>query len=447
VATLTWTGNAHAVKQITTLTVAGTWAANDTYTLTINGKDLVLTIGNGTTTAQVAASIRDMYNATTRIDGTGDNTNTSNAGGQEFGEFCEALAVVYSTSTSVVRIIAHKAGVPITISQTVATAGDGDVTAATAQTATGPNHWNNGDNWDTGSAPVDDDVVVFRDSDIPVKYGLPDGTDLEVTIQVYMSYTGQVGLPRINRENGSKPYIEYRQRYVRLDDGGTGSNIAHRFGIGKEGSGCTLFNLKHITVKCSPIVYNTGAPQVPGTYALNLCCTSATSTLDILSGSVDFSSQDGSTSAFLTVRQAGGNSRGINAVDATNGAIYASGGNMVIGGSSAINIINLPQTSTAIVRVEEQSGTIAGMLANSGIVEYASSATISVMEVAGGTFDARHGTAPFTITSSSITAKGSKYFDPARRVTYTNPMQVSVDISQDVQFGASGADPMLLDFA
>src|SRR5262245_16257998 len=140
--TLTWTGNAHAVKQITTLTVSGTWAGNDTYTLTINGKDLILTIGNGTTTAQVAASIKAMWNASTRLDGQADssNTNTSNFGGQEFGEFSEATADIYTATASVVRIIANKAGLPITItgSGSSGTAGDGDVTIATAQAATGP---------------------------------------------------------------------------------------------------------------------------------------------------------------------------------------------------------------------------------------------------------------------------------------------------------------------
>jgi hypothetical protein len=441
VATLTWTGNAHAVKQITTLTVAGTWAANDTYTLTINGKDLVLTIGNGTTTAQVAASIRDMYNATTRIDGTGDNTNTSNAGGQEFGEFCEALAVVYSTSTSVVRIIAHKAGVPITISQTVATAGDGDVTAATAQTATGPNHWNNGDNWDTGSAPVDDDVVVFRDSDIPVKYGLPDGTDLEVTIQVYMSYTGQVGLPRINRENGSKPYIEYRQRYVRLDDGGTGTNIAHRFGLGKEGSGCTLFNLKHITVKCSPIVYGTGAPQIPGTHALNICCTANTSTINIAGGSVDFSTQDGSTSAFLTVEQSGGDSRAINGIHTASASVRISGGTAVIGGSGAINAMHIRGGN---VRLEDQTGTIAliNMYANA-TVEYASTATLTALNIFGGTFDARVSTGGYTVGTGTIYV-GGKYLDPYRRTTVGTSIKAYFEVSPDLLFGASVTDGLTL---
>ena len=37
---------AAAVKQINTVTVANTWAAGDTFTLTMNGKALIGTIGD-----------------------------------------------------------------------------------------------------------------------------------------------------------------------------------------------------------------------------------------------------------------------------------------------------------------------------------------------------------------------------------------------------------------
>ena len=167
-ATINWIGNAHGTRQIDKIAVTGTWALNDTVALTINGKDLTITIGDGTTTAQVAASIRDAWNAPSRIDGTGSNTNTSNVGGLEFGEFSEAQAVVYSTETSNVYIIGNVAGKPFTLSVVATTAGDGDATESTTQAATGPWHWDNADNWSGGAVPANDDVVVFKDSDVPV---------------------------------------------------------------------------------------------------------------------------------------------------------------------------------------------------------------------------------------------------------------------------------------
>lgn len=312
-ATKTWIGNAHAVKQITTLTVSGTWTANDTYTVTVNGKDLVLTIGNGTTTAQVAASIRDMWNASSRIDGTGDNTNTSNAGGQEFGEFAEATAVIYSTATSVVRITANKAGLPITISQTVNTAGDGDVAQATAQAATGPNYWDNGDNWSGGSAPANDDTVNLKDSDVSILYGWPAAT-LEVTLNYYKSFTGQLGLPVINRSNAAKPYNEYRTRFPTFGAGGAGTTITHRLGIGP-GVGSPLFIFVHTgdaNLKVSALVYGTGSPQaLLGDKALYMEIDngSADGTITILDGSVSLGDKVAGDTNVATVNVSAGDVR------------------------------------------------------------------------------------------------------------------------------------------
>lgn len=433
-ATLTWTGNAHATRQIDQIDVADTWAGGDTVTLTINGKDLIVTIGDDDTVQNVAAAIRNAWNATSRLDGTGSPDATSNFGGQEHGEFAECTASIDPDDDTIVLITANKAGVPFTLSVTETTAGDGTAGESTLQAATGPWHWNNGDNWDTGSAPVDDDVVVFRDSDIPCKYGLPNSTDLEVTINVYMSYTGQVGLPRINRENAGKPYLEYRQRYVRLDDGGSGTNIAHRFGIGSVGTGCTLFNLKHVTVKCSPIVYGTGQPQVPGTYALNICCTANTSTLDILNGSVDFSSQDSGTAAFALVKQSNGVSRCINGIHTSGAGMYLFGGSSIIGGSGAIATI---QATGGTLTLEEQTGTLTTLYVQSGAtVIYSATATITTLNVQSGIFDARQGVTGFTVTNCNV-YEGSKFYDPARRITFTNDASFYLNPGPDIQMGAN----------
>ncbi len=107
-ATVTWTGNAHSVKQISTVTFAGTWAGTDTVTATINGKDLIVTCGTATTTTALAATaLKEAWEAATRLDGTGTTDSTSNFGGQEFGEFAEITA---SVSGSVVTLIGNKAG-------------------------------------------------------------------------------------------------------------------------------------------------------------------------------------------------------------------------------------------------------------------------------------------------------------------------------------------------
>ncbi len=429
---VTWTGNAHSVKQISTVTFAGTWAGTDTVTATINGKDLIVTCGTATTTTALAATaLKEAWEAATRLDGTGTTDSTSNFGGQEFGEFAEITA---SVSGSVVTLIGNKAGKPFTLS--VADTASGSATGATAQSATGCNHWDNGDNWDGGSVPANNDTVVFRDSNVSCLYGLPNAS-LEVTLQVWMSFTGEIGLPRINADDPVRPYYEYRQRYVRLDDSGAGTNIAHRFGLGKDGTGPTLINLKHSTLKCSPIVYNTGPPFVSrvGTKALNICCTDNTSTLTIFGGSVDFSSQDGGTSAFVTVIQNGGSTRGVNAMYANAGAtVTVSGGDMLIGGTGIIGA--LQTRSSGRMRVENQTGTVSGVTALIGsIVEWAASGTITAATIFGGTLDLSN-CPGCTITTLTL-YRGSKFLDPFAAMTVGANAYVYYDPTDGLALGNS----------
>ena len=451
-ATKYWVGRAHAVRQITTITVANTWAAADTAVCKINEKELTITCGSTTTTtATVAAAIKEAWMASSGLDGTSTSSNaTSNFGGQEFGEFREVTATV---SGSVVTLTANTPGKPFTVTVTETTGGSGTATGSTTQTATGPNYWDNPDNWidsldlTSGStgAPANDNTVDFRNSNISCKYGLPDGSSDEYTFNVWRSYTGEIGLPFINRDDPSYPYTEYRQRYVRMDDGGTGTNIAHRFGLGSQGDGCRLCNIKHSTVKCSPIVYWTGSPLLEriGEKALNICCTANTSTLNIVNGSVDFSSLDGGTSAWVTVSQTGGDSRGVEAMKAA-GTVTCSGGTMLIGGTTALDTVTC---NGGTLRLEGQSGTITTLRVQDGGTVQPASSTLTLTTIAvynAGTFDCRDGAGDLTVTNSTL-QRGGKWLDPYRRCTLTNAMAISYDPSPELVFGATLANPVSVD--
>lgn len=438
-ATISATHGAAAIKQRDLITVSGTWATADTVTLTMNGKDLIITIGADTSTTQVATAIQTAWNATSRLDSEGAVDATSNFGGQEFGEYTEVTASIDPDSQSVVILTANRAGVPFTLTVTETTAGDGVATESTPQAATGPWHWDNGDNWSGGSAPANDDIVVLKDQSgdhVGFKYGLPNGSK-EVTIQHWMSYTGQIGLPPVNRDNNAKPYPEYRQQYVRLDDAGGGTDIAHRFGIGSEGNGSSLINIKHSTVKCSPVVYNTGTSQIAGKKALNICCTTNTSTLNIVNGSVDWSSQDGSTTAFTTVNQTGGSSRGITGVK-TSGAITLNGGTMLVGGESA-NVTLVVRGGS--MRVEGQTGAVDILtLYNGAICEYLSTAAVDLLTGNGGTFDARGNAGALTVAATLLNTP-TRILDPYRTITFTTPMILSYDPSPDILLGTDPDNP------
>ena len=449
-ATKYWVGRAHAVRQITTITVANTWAAADTAVCKINEKELTITCGSTTTTtATVAAAIKEAWMASSGLDGTSSSSNaTSNFGGQEFGEFREVTATV---SGSVVTLTANTPGKPFTVTVTETTAGTGTATGSTTQTATGPNHWDNVDNWidsldlTSGStgAPANDDTVDFRNSNISCKYGLPNASK-EVTFNVWRSYTGEIGLPFINRDDPSYPYTEYRQRYVRLDDAGTGTSIAHRFGLGNTGDGCRLCNIKHSTLECKPVVYWTGSPLVErqGEKALNLCCTANTSELNIVNGSVNWSSQDGGTSAFLVVYQTGGDSMGADGLK-SGGGIVMSGGTCVAGGAQSCYYT----CRSGTLRIENQTATISTLslhpTATAALVS--GGITVTTFNSWGGTLDMRDNAGTVTFTNGTLYAP-MQYFDPYKRSTYTNDWSVYYNISPDLLFGQTPLQPLKIGF-
>lgn len=426
-ATVTWIGNAAAVRQIDTITVSGTWAADDTATLTINGKDLVITVGtSGTAIADVAKAIRDAWNAPERLAGTGDPDATSNFGGQEFGEFAEAHASIDPDDTAIVLITAKKPGVPFTLSVAVATAGTGDATEATSQAATGPNHWNNVDNWDTGSVPVDDDVVVFRDSNVSAKYGLPTAGALEAEFIVHQSFTGMIGLYDINTDNAGKPYREYRQTYVILDDGGTGTALVHTFGLGT-GTGSPFINILHTTTAStgptlSAVVYNTGTPQVPGGKALNLDLDNQGQggSITILHGSVrldDFNDTDFNDIATVNVA----NNADVLIRDMNAGmTLNQSGGNVLIDETLILGMARTLNINGGVCEARniKASGTAAATVTN-GTLIWNSNKTIATLIIGtGGTFDAEKDSRAFTASTCDL-FQGAKLWDEYARITYT----------------------------
>jgi hypothetical protein len=427
VADKTWIGNAHGVKQIMTFTIGGTWLTADTPTWTISDKDIVVTLGANVTTAQVATALKEAWMAATRLDGTGGTDATSNAGGQEFGEYSEAVATV---SGSVVTIIGKTPGNPITITAADNSAA-GTITPATPQAATGPNHWDNADNWDTGTVPASDDTVILRGSSVPIWHGLPNAT-LECSVMHYMSNTGDVGLPEVNARDPAKPYSEYRQRYVLFDNAGGGSDIAHRFGIGA-GRGSRLMNFCHTLVKCSPVIYNTGTPDpnLPGTRALNIVCTVNTSTINILNGSVNFGAQFGLTPAWASVSQTNGDSMCLTGIHTTAG-VNVLGGNMLAGQSGVLANVRIRNGS---LRFQGQTGTITTLsVFETGVCNYASTATITNLYCYGGTFDLREDAGTFTPTNATL-YPGAKYLDPYRRTTSPTLFLLLDDINSNVHLG------------
>ena len=237
-----WLGIAGGTAHAYTATIAATWAGADTATVSINSKDVTITVATGeTSTNEVAAALSAAINAS---DATSDlaGAETRNVGGQQYPEFAELKATVLSNKVT----ITHKElGVPFTLTATRVTAGSGTNTGAVSVTSTGPMHYDNPSNWSGGSLPVDLDVVVFNAGSMDCSYGLTyalTNTD-DLSFLRTTDYTGTIGLPAINK-NG---YHEYRERFLKMYDQLDAMTILFERGNKIATGGPTYLNLQSQT--------------------------------------------------------------------------------------------------------------------------------------------------------------------------------------------------------
>lgn len=294
-ATRTFRGDAVAVAQVTTISVDDTWATGDTAVLTINGKDLTLTVGTTSTTAQIALDIIDMVNGD---DANGDETRSTT--GNLIPEFDEITASNVTAST--VTLTADTKGVPFTITASETTAGDGTLGTPTNSTAaTGPNHYDDADNWSDSTLPVDADDVVVDAGDTDILYGLDQNAVTPASFKVMQRYSGNIGLPYENA-NG---YTEYRDRYLKVGNSGDATNITVTIGLGS-GNGSGRMNIDFGTGQYTATIFNTGNSRVTGTTALQLLGSHATNTVTIHGGDVGMAINGGETANIDTITMHGG---------------------------------------------------------------------------------------------------------------------------------------------
>lgn len=179
-----WIGAADAVAQISTITFS-TYASAQTYTVTINGKDISFTSVTGTN-SEIWAGLQAAW----------ENSSIP--------EIVEAVATVASGLV----LTSRTPGQPFTVGASATT---GTATVTPTQAATGPNFFNNADNWEGGVAPVATDDILFSESNVDCLYALDPGFAL-ASVTIDQSYTGKIGLARLS----SSGYQEYRLRYLTL---------------------------------------------------------------------------------------------------------------------------------------------------------------------------------------------------------------------------------------
>jgi len=182
-----FTGNAKKVAQVDTFTPGGV-DIGDTFTVTINGKDITFT-ATAATVANVTAGLVALLAASTIA---------------EFAEITWADNTTNFTGTSKV------AGRPFTA--TASTVG-GTHNRATTTANSGPNDIGVAANWDAGTLPANGEDIVYPGiAGVDLLYGLDMNSVAPASITFEEGWTGDVGLPKYNASG----YAEYRQQYLRL---------------------------------------------------------------------------------------------------------------------------------------------------------------------------------------------------------------------------------------
>ena len=415
-ATERWVANAQDIAQVDTVTVAGTWAAADTATVTINSKSLTLTVGTDTTTTQVATAIKEMINGDTQT-GTGDHTFGET--GNNVPEFNEVTA---TSSAAVVSVTGDSKGKPFTLTATESTAGDGTATRAASVASTGKSHVDLANNWSSGTVPVDADVLVWDTGDTGALYSLADLTDVTPTdIKVLAGYIGTIGLPKINVDDPSSTYPEYRGEYLDIGAAADAQTITVAIGQG-DGSGSSRLNFNFGDCQYACTVHRTGPRVDTAVPPLLLKGTHASSTLTVMRGDVGVGFYAGETShlasidvAYITNQESDANVWCGPDVDLTDATINQYGGSLTIDSTTSGGDIDVLGGTCTLL-----SGAHLAVEATGGTVYYQSSGTLTTAIVGdGGVLDFRRDATARTVTNCTI-RKGGAIYDTFQSVTWTN---------------------------
>lgn len=390
-ATRTYIGNAVAIKDVWTITVANTWATSDTGTVTINGKDLVVTIGTLVTTAQVATTIKEAWESATFTDTTA--SKIPQTGGTSIPEMSELTATV---SGSTVILTADTAGVPHTISVSESTAGSGTLAISHTTTASGPAYFDNADNTAEGSVPAGaDDMNIDRA--VSLLYALDQNaiTLTSLTFGAGMTSTSFVGLPFRNA-NG---YEEYREDEFKIG----ATTVECRASSGR-------IKLNGGSVQSAVSVFSTGNSAETGRRAFQWRGTHASNVFNVFGGDVGIGA-NGEAATVATVRQ--------------------SGGTLEIGSGCTITTIS-KGPGTLILRcaattVTNDSGTVTHWTGAITTLNLSTATwyengtgTITTANLYGGAIlDLSGATAAITITTLNVNGDVA-IIDPNKRLTITN---------------------------
>jgi len=398
-------GTASNIKQETTIAVSGTWATNDTATITINGNDVTVTVGSDVATTDIVDILVKAINASDNTDLVNDESR--NIGGQQIPEFTEVVAVD-SGSTLTLRSVT--AGIPFTVTASETTAGTGALgTPTEAIAATGAEWWNNADNWSGGAVPVNSDEAVLDErAAAGVKYGLDQSavTLAKLTITKGFNRPKTVGLPS-TVSTGAGTYAEYRETRLKI----SATTVSIGEGDGNQMSDAIKLDLGSIQATVNVVSTGTSQNGIP---AVILLGTNASNALYVTAGSVSTAFYDGDSATFATVRSSGdlflADGTTLTNVDITGGTaeIYAATTTLeCFAGKTYVN-----EAAHASIDCYEKSE-----------VYYKSNGTLTALEISGK-FDTSLDNRSRTITDQVVINRGGTLNDPYGTLTLTGGFTV-----------------------
>lgn len=400
-ATKYWRGGAAGVAQITTVTFSA-YTSGQTYSVIINGKTLSY-VAAASTITDVVNGLLAAWQATTEP------------------EFAEATP----SNSSGLRLVGVTLGKPFTVTAS-ATTGSATVTTSTA--ATGPNHFNQANNWVGGVVPAGSDLIVFENGSIDCLYEIESATNYG-NMTIDSTYTGSIGLPATN----SGGYREYRPRFLKLGDGTTGYALTIGLGSGRQPTRVLIdANQGDITAS----IYGSGANS--GTeLPIVIKNHGSASTLDLYGGQVQIDAD--STGALSATRVTPNpNTQGAPAKLVCGplvacGAVVVSGGDVEIRGTTTSLVASL----SAVVKFV-LAATCPTLTVSSGArVLWSSTAgiTTKLFAQSRGTIDFSLNGAAKTVAATDVYAD-AQILDPLGVITWTGGMalkgcrvdQVTIDV-------------------
>ena len=385
------------VAQAGTLTVGGTPAAGQVYSVTMglnNACVVSYTAVGGDTNITIASALQALLAAS------------------QFGQFQEIT--FDTTTTAVIPLTAATAGTPFTLS-TSAT-GTGTLVYATTTPNSSPEDWGNAANWSTGALPIAGDDVWIDDSTQSIRWNLAAISATLNSVNISSTMTGTIGLPEVNT-NGSNSYEEYRTRYLTVN--ATTINVGYG-----SGTGSSRININSGTVQTALFVRQTGQSLDTNLEALQWKGTNVSNTVEVTRGSVGIAGLGGDAATVATLTVGYVSNQDSDATVRCGQGTTLTTVNMS-GGSLDLYSGCTTLTKTAGTLTTYGTGAYTTLAALGGTTNCLSTGTIGTLTIGSTeTLSFAEDDQARTVTNCTLYAGGS-LSDPFKTVTWTNPIQLA----------------------